>query len=95
MRQGRRCAYCGELTENPDPEHVVPLSRGGRNDMSNLVTACRACNTDKGDMTPAEWSADRAHRGKPALNTDLQGTAFTHLWIREPMNEAWRHRKAA
>jgi 5-methylcytosine-specific restriction endonuclease McrA len=28
-------------------DHVVPLSKGGSNDLSNLVTACKPCNQAK------------------------------------------------
>ena len=50
------CAYCGghfrpaELTA----EHVQPTSRGGRNLWTNLVTACKPCNTRKGNRTPEQ-----------------------------------------
>jgi 5-methylcytosine-specific restriction endonuclease McrA len=93
-RQGYACAYCKQPAGIPDPEHVVPLSRGGRNDMSNLVAACRACNTDKGDMTPTEWATDRARRGLPELDTTLSGAEYVHLWLREPTGTAWRHQAA-
>jgi 5-methylcytosine-specific restriction endonuclease McrA len=35
-------------------EHIVPLSRGGRHLWTNVVTACRSCNTRKGSRTPEE-----------------------------------------
>jgi 5-methylcytosine-specific restriction endonuclease McrA len=52
-RDNFECVYCGtrrELTL----DHVVPSSRGGTHSWTNLVTACKRCNTRKGDYTPEE-----------------------------------------
>jgi 5-methylcytosine-specific restriction endonuclease McrA len=38
-------------------DHRVPLVRGGRSVRSNLVPACRACNTAKKYFLPVEWTA--------------------------------------
>lgn len=40
-------------------DHLHPRSRGGSNDRSNLVAACRACNLRKGARTVAEFLFDR------------------------------------
>jgi hypothetical protein len=55
-RDKNRCRYCGKrLTKsNRVIDHVVPWSRGGRNEDSNLVLACRDCNYIKGDKTLEE-----------------------------------------
>jgi hypothetical protein len=55
-RDRRVCAYCGDRfrTSALSREHVVPVSRGGRNVWTNVVTACRDCNSRKGDRTPEE-----------------------------------------
>jgi 5-methylcytosine-specific restriction endonuclease McrA len=29
-------------------DHMIPLSRGGKNSWENLVTCCQQCNWDKG-----------------------------------------------
>lgn len=93
QRQGNVCAYCKQpCTGLPDPEHVMPLSRGGRNDMSNLVAACRPCNADKCDLTLAEWATDRKRRQLTPVDTRLDGPAYKHLWHTEPTAEAWRNR---
>lgn len=64
------CAYCGERsTAQLDPDHVVPLSRGGSNSTTNLLPACRQCNGDKRDLLLSEWAGDRAARGKPPRTT--------------------------
>ncbi len=54
-RDGYCCTYCGD-TEGPfHCDHIIPVSRGGTGDPSNLTTACADCNTKKGTMTPDEW----------------------------------------
>lgn len=54
------CYYCGiKLTRViATYDHVIPLSRGGVDDYSNMVWCCKKCNHSKGDRTPAEWYAD-------------------------------------
>lgn len=54
-RDGYRCTYCGD-TEGPfHCDHIIPVSRGGSGDPSNLTTACASCNTKKGALTRDEW----------------------------------------
>lgn len=94
---GKRCAYCDvTMTEQPDPDHVVPISRGGRNDLGNIVPCCHSCNADKCDMTLAEWAVERERLGKPALRYDLpfSDPRFKHLTMGEATGSAWRHQQA-
>lgn len=61
LRQAaQHCAYCGgRLTRRTVTlDHVVPLSRGGRHGTTNVVVACRSCNSSKGARTVAEWRDD-------------------------------------
>lgn len=55
-RDDFKCQFCGEKFPPKDLtlDHVFPKSRGGSNDPTNLVSACKACNNRKGDRTPAE-----------------------------------------
>jgi hypothetical protein len=45
------CVYCGRRGTDAGVvlhiDHRVPVVRGGRNDMGNLVTACQDCNLGK------------------------------------------------
>ncbi len=46
------CAYCGKVTpKGLTRDHIVPLSRGGRNSWHNCCTCCRNCNITKGSRT--------------------------------------------
>lgn len=49
------CAYCGGEASGWD--HRVPLSRGGANEVANIVRCCIDCNRRKADRTPEEWRA--------------------------------------
>ena len=37
-------------------DHLVPLSKGGHNDPSNIVISCPHCNCSKSNKTPDEWA---------------------------------------
>lgn len=42
------CAYCLTITTLTQ-DHVIPLSKGGKHDISNIVPACQPCNSAKRD----------------------------------------------
>lgn len=75
------CAYCGEKPERLDPDHVVPLSRGGTDTPSNLLPACMLCNSSKCAMTLPEWSVWLHARGLPPRTTrwTVGNPRYTHL----------------
>ena len=53
-RDGPGCWICGRaVAVEPNIDHVIPLSRGGSNGMSNLKVACKKCNSIKGNKLPA------------------------------------------
>ena len=53
---GHRCCYCGKKfpTSDLNLDHVIPRSRGGATDWTNIVTSCIPCNLKKGDRLPKE-----------------------------------------
>jgi 5-methylcytosine-specific restriction endonuclease McrA len=59
-RDEYRCQFCGRRTidlksrECLTRDHLVPISRGGTNQWTNVVTACSSCNTRKGNRLPTE-----------------------------------------
>lgn len=48
------CFYCGSY-ENPTIDHVVPIVRGGKHSIGNIVVACKSCNSQKNRKTITEW----------------------------------------
>lgn len=51
MRDGMACAWCGRAVEQETIltlDHLKPFSRGGSNSETNLVTACKQCNSARG-----------------------------------------------
>lgn len=85
LRLDRACAYCRQPTplSQVDPDHVVPLSRGGLNSQGNILPSCRACNSDKRDLLLHEWDADRERRGLAPRTTSWSANdkRYTHLVI--------------
>ena len=76
-RDGYRCQYCGRTQDALRPresltrDHVVPISRGGLNVWTNVVTACSPCNTRKANHLVSEC-------GMAPLTTPVE-PHFVHL----------------
>jgi 5-methylcytosine-specific restriction endonuclease McrA len=49
-RDGWKCLACGNR-DDLTVDHVVPESKGGTHDDSNLQTLCKSCNSRKGTKT--------------------------------------------
>jgi len=56
LRDAHLCMYCGGQYRESSltRDHVVPISKGGKDRWSNVVTACRNCNTRKGNRIPED-----------------------------------------
>ncbi len=73
-RDRHLCLYCGQhhhrgaLTR----DHVVPLSKGGRDEWENVVSACLHCNVKKGSRTPQQ-------AGMPLLAVPYRPSWVEHL----------------
>lgn len=53
IRDGFVCQYCGS-NEELTVDHVVPVAKGGKTAFENCVTACKVCNSRKGDRLPTQ-----------------------------------------
>lgn len=55
------CTYCGS-TLNIQADHVIPIARGGRHSIGNLVPACQKCNSSKRQRFITEWKRGATRR---------------------------------
>lgn len=66
-RDDYRCQFCHRHQFELRPrecltrDHLIPVSRGGLNEWNNVVTACSACNTRKGNHLPDECGMHPMH----------------------------------
>ena len=70
-------------------DHIIPLSKGGRSDWSNLVTACSRCNSSKGSQTLEQlgWKLARPPRAPQRHELAMSGEgapAEWKLWLPSP-----------
>lgn len=67
-RDSFKCQYCG--AEAPDVllhvDHIKPKSKGGKDDLTNLVTSCAGCNHGKGATELSDDSAVKKSRDQAA-----------------------------
>ena len=51
------CCLCGNFVDYDEftVDHIVPLAKGGTNDINNLQCACKVCNNIKTDVLPNEF----------------------------------------
>ena len=52
---GGSCAYCGTTTPELQRDCVLPISRGGRYTLGNVVPACASCNASKHNDEVTGW----------------------------------------
>ena len=47
-----RCVYCDRKLQRLTQDHIIPVSKGGRHTIENVVPACASCNSRKGVKEP-------------------------------------------
>jgi 5-methylcytosine-specific restriction endonuclease McrA len=72
-RARHRCVYCGEKRELTR-DHVIPVVRGGRHSVGNIVPACAPCNYRKKIKLLSEWRYSRGGESHP-IPTRARGAA--------------------
>ena len=49
------CAYCGAAATDLQKDCMLPISRGGRYTLANVVPACPSCNASKCNFEVTGW----------------------------------------
>jgi 5-methylcytosine-specific restriction endonuclease McrA len=76
------CAYCGTTQRPLQRDCVLPISRGGRYTLANVVPACRSCNTSKCNDEVTAWLRRKRLDERSfllrhaAIRADLTGLAW-------------------
>lgn len=57
-RQRNRCALCKCYLDKTHVDHIVPICRGGSNDIRNIQILCPTCNMKKNRKDPLKFSRE-------------------------------------
>jgi 5-methylcytosine-specific restriction endonuclease McrA len=82
-RDSNECQYCGSKKQLTI-DHIIPRSKGGKTNWTNLITACHRCNVVKGDKTPEQAGMQmKSEPFRPTLGFFLAEYAERHAeeWI--------------
>lgn len=85
FRDGYRCQYTGQLLdpEEGSVDHVVPISRGGKDTWDNVAWASKSINSMKGNKLNSEAGLKLIQPIRPPREVELWET------IRKPMHPDW------
>lgn len=99
LRDGFVCCYCGCDLRSASPaevtlDHLLPRCHGGGNENENLVTACRSCNSSRGDKPWMEYATrgaiDRIRRLRHSPTNPTLAKAIISGEVGDPRVEALR-----
>lgn len=84
IKNNNFCWYCGkEMKANElTIDHVFPRSKGGDNDMDNIIMVCKSCNSSKGNMDLFEWYA-KIRKEWPPINILIHYLKNIYLYSME------------
>ena len=71
-RDGRACKQCGS-TDDLSIDHIVPRSKGGSHDESNLQTLCRRCNSAKNNRQSKNDLDQSSANDRPMIGSSSPG----------------------
>ena len=60
LRDGYSCQVCG-ADQNLTVDHLIPISKGGTDDLDNLLTMCGRCNFSKGAKIGGDFFSTLGH----------------------------------
>lgn len=72
LDQYNHCPYCGnDIGNDPQADHIYPISKGGRSTPENMVYICKSCNIKKGTLTLREFIKEH-HMNRSLIDQNLE-----------------------
>ena len=88
-RDSFKCQYCGKSAPDVvlEVDHIIPVSKGGDNDISNLITACFDCNRGKRDKKLTDKQSIKLQKEElDKLNAKREQLEMIAKWRKELLN---------
>ena len=88
-RDSFKCQYCGKSAPDVvlEVDHIIPVSKGGDNDISNLITACFDCNRGKRDKKLTDKQSAKLQKEElDKLNARREQLEMIAKWRKELLN---------
>lgn len=88
-RDSFKCVYCGSSAPDVmlEIDHIQPVSKGGDNNIINLVTACNSCNNGKSNKTLNEnATVTKQKQELDTLNKKREQLKLMQKWRQELLN---------
>lgn len=82
------CQYCGKSAPDVvlEVDHIKPVSKGGDNDIMNLVTSCKDCNRGKSNIELSDDSVVKKQQAQLQEIADRKEQLEMMLEWRESLN---------
>jgi len=92
LRDGFTCQYCVQPspTTSLTYDHVVPVSRQGPNDWTNVVTACSLCNAKKGSRLLKELGGEMKLKTPPYMPSRFELHQKARMFPPENLHADWK-----
>ena len=86
-----KCQKCGTKISYKgfQADHIIPHSKGGKTEWKNVVTACRSCNTAKGNKSLKRFGTRLLREPKTPSNFELKeiGRLYPPNYLHEGWND--------
>lgn len=91
LRDEFRCQYCGQRHDAKDLtfDHVIPRSKGGLTEWSNIVASCSADNLRKGSRTPVQAGMRLLRQPVEPSPMQLDAAARRMPWAKDELHQTW------
>ncbi len=91
LRDEGKCGYCNiKMSYRQSTfDHIIPKSRGGKTNWTNIISACKDCNRDKNNKTPEEANMPLRRKADKPNNIDTIKNFYKNYKSKAP--HAWKN----